>query len=170
MILILILKFLGLLILILVLILKKMGLILKIWVVRERLVPPRPWVFFIDFYSFPLEFWDCFLRFWFFLIILGIICKKLVYFNKSWKWNEILEFANSANWAESWVSNKAFVLLSATIRPSKSLYHLIKWNMSPFQKKSIFWETCTNVIFSQSFCQMKAVTSLLLNFFPWISV
>ena len=44
-ILILILKFLGLLILILVLILKKMGLILKIWVVRERLVPPGPWVF-----------------------------------------------------------------------------------------------------------------------------
>ena len=43
--LILILKFLGLLILILVLILKKMWLILKIWVVRERLVPPGPWVF-----------------------------------------------------------------------------------------------------------------------------
>ena len=79
-ILVLILKFLGILILILVLILKKMGQILKIWVVRIRQVPPRPWVFCLIFYFFPLKFCDCFLRFGFFIIILGMICKIISIF------------------------------------------------------------------------------------------
>ena len=64
---------------------EKIGEILKIWVVRMRQVPPRPWVFCFIFYFSPLSFedvswvlgssssfYDC-----------GMICKKLVYLNQS---------------------------------------------------------------------------------------
>ena len=39
--------------------------------------------FLLDFLFFSLTFWDCFLSFRFFIIILGMICKKLIYLNQS---------------------------------------------------------------------------------------
>ena len=40
--------------------------------------------FLLDFfYFFPLKFWDCFLSLGFFIIILGMISKKLVYSDQS---------------------------------------------------------------------------------------
>ena len=82
-ILILILKFLGILILILVLILKKNGGNIENMSSENEASSYQALSFVLDFLFFSLKFWDCFLSFRFFIIILGMIRKKLVYSNQS---------------------------------------------------------------------------------------